>query len=42
MEKQYHGNGLNNMKRRAELLKGKLSIDSQPGKGTSVELNFPV
>ncbi len=42
LEKHYHGNGLNNMKRRAELLKGSLFIHSEPGIGTSVELNFPV
>ncbi|HYV95608.1 MAG TPA: triple tyrosine motif-containing protein, partial [Chitinophagales bacterium] len=35
-----HGNGLLNMQKRAEILKGKFSIHSIPGKGTSVELDF--
>jgi signal transduction histidine kinase len=41
-EKDHHGNGLKNMRRRAEMLKGNLFVYSQPGRGTSVELNFPV
>jgi signal transduction histidine kinase len=35
-----HGNGLLNMQKRAETLKGKLNIHSVPGNGTSVELDF--
>lgn len=34
------GNGLNNMRARAVNIEGKLVIDSQPGKGTSVRLRF--
>jgi signal transduction histidine kinase len=41
-KKDHHGNGLKNMRRRAEMLKGNLFVYSEPGKGTSVELNFPV
>jgi signal transduction histidine kinase/ligand-binding sensor domain-containing protein len=41
-KKNYSGNGLLNMKRRAEQLKGKLCIQSESGNGTSIELNFPV
>lgn len=36
------GNGLNNMKRRAKEMTGTCSIDSAPGKGTTVELRFHV
>ncbi|MEZ4792121.1 MAG: sensor histidine kinase [Gelidibacter sp.] len=36
------GNGLDNMKKRAAELKGKLTIDSQPNKGTQVSLRFPI
>ena len=36
------GNGLFNMKKRAETLKGKLSVTSNIDKGTSVELSFEV
>jgi signal transduction histidine kinase len=35
-----HGNGLLNMAKRAEKLKGKLAITSQPGQGASIRLNF--
>lgn len=34
------GNGLINMKKRAEEINGILTIDSSPGKGTSVQLKF--
>jgi two-component system sensor histidine kinase DegS len=34
--------GLLSMKERAELLGGYLSINSKPGKGTSVNFSFPV
>jgi signal transduction histidine kinase len=36
------GNGLRNMQLRAAEMKGALSLESQPGKGTSVELDFPM
>jgi ligand-binding sensor domain-containing protein/signal transduction histidine kinase len=36
------GNGLNNMKRRAAVLKGTLLIQSEPDKGTLIELRFPL
>lgn len=36
------GNGLNNMKRRAEEMGGTCDIQSQPGKGTIVHLRFPI
>ena len=35
-------NGLKNMQQRATALKGKLVIESQPGKGTQVTLTIPV
>ncbi|CAA9310143.1 MAG: hypothetical protein AVDCRST_MAG56-6154 [uncultured Cytophagales bacterium] len=35
-------NGLRNLKKRAESLHGTLSIDSAPGAGTTVRLEFPV
>lgn len=38
----YGGSGINNMKKRAEELKGKLSINSALGKGTTVILEFKV
>jgi ligand-binding sensor domain-containing protein len=34
------GNGINNMKRRAEEISADLNIESQPGNGTSVQLNL--
>jgi ligand-binding sensor domain-containing protein/two-component sensor histidine kinase len=40
-EQQYPGNGLKNMKARAIILKGELSIASIPGKGTTLSLQFP-
>ena len=36
------GNGLKNMQLRAKEMKGVLRITSEPGKGTTIELNFPV
>jgi len=36
------GNGLQNMEQRATFLKGKIFIESVPGKGTSVTLSFAV
>jgi signal transduction histidine kinase len=42
MELVKPGNGLQNMKQRASLLKGALSINSQPGAGTRLMLEMPV
>jgi ligand-binding sensor domain-containing protein/signal transduction histidine kinase len=36
------GNGLKNMQNRAKEMKGSLKMHSEPGKGTSIELNFPI
>ena len=36
------GNGLKNMQHRAAAMKGVLKMYSEPGKGTSIELNFPI
>lgn len=36
------GNGLKNMQRRAKEMKGILRIISEPGNGTSVQLDFPI
>lgn len=36
------GNGLGNMQKRADALRGKLSIQSEAGKGTTVLLNVPL
>ncbi|MEO6133487.1 MAG: triple tyrosine motif-containing protein, partial [Saprospiraceae bacterium] len=36
------GNGLKNMKARAEMLRGDLNISSKPGAGTTIALNIPV
>jgi len=36
------GNGLYNMKERANLLNGKLEIVSSPGKGTKIKVEFPL
>jgi two-component system sensor histidine kinase UhpB len=36
------GNGLKNMKKRAQEIDGQLFINSEPGKGTSVQLNVAV
>lgn len=40
--KSLSGNGLVNMKRRAAEMKGELTIQSSPGKGTTVKLIFPI
>lgn len=40
VEEVVKGNGLNNMRTRAERLKGRLYIDSRPGEGTSIDLHF--
>ncbi len=37
----FDGNGLNNMKRRCETLKGKFEITSQKGIGTNISAKFP-
>ena len=36
------GNGLTNMRKRAESLRGYLTIDSVPGVGTKVRLEAPL
>jgi ligand-binding sensor domain-containing protein/two-component sensor histidine kinase len=36
------GNGLSNMQKRAEALKGRVQVQSKPGEGTKVTLNLPV
>lgn len=36
------GNGLSNMQKRAEAMKGRVSVQSKPGEGTKVTLNIPV
>lgn len=40
--KSLSGNGLRNMKRRAEEMKGQCTIESKPGAGTKVFLHFPI
>jgi signal transduction histidine kinase/ligand-binding sensor domain-containing protein len=37
-----NGNGLSNMQKRAQAIKGNLYINSAPGKGTSISLEIPV
>jgi signal transduction histidine kinase len=36
------GNGMNNMRERTNLLQGSLTIDSQSGKGTTIEIRIPI
>ncbi|SJZ66709.1 ligand-binding sensor domain-containing protein [Sediminibacterium ginsengisoli] len=36
------GNGLGNMQKRADALKGRMQINSEPGKGTQITVNIPV
>jgi signal transduction histidine kinase len=36
------GNGLSNMQKRAEALKGRTTVQSKPGEGTRVTVNIPV
>jgi signal transduction histidine kinase len=35
------GNGLSNMKERSSLLGGTFSIESEPGKGTTIRVKIP-
>ncbi|MEO6692612.1 MAG: ATP-binding protein, partial [Saprospiraceae bacterium] len=42
MNKLTEGNGIKNMKKRAEEIGGKLLIESFPGRGTSIQLNIAV
>lgn len=42
VEEVVKGNGLNNMRNRAERLKGKLYIDSTPKRGTTINLHFRI
>ncbi|MBK9982824.1 MAG: hypothetical protein IPP15_10455 [Saprospiraceae bacterium] len=42
LNKSYQSNGLKNMKARAEMLKGDISIESLPAEGTKVTLRIPV
>ena len=37
-----NGNGLGNMQKRTESLKGRLQVQSKPGEGTKITLNLPV
>ncbi len=41
-EKADNGNGLGNMQKRADAMKGRLQFLSKPGEGTHVTLNIPV
>lgn len=36
------GNGLKNMEKRAATIKGQFSVDSEPGKGTAIQLIVPI
>lgn len=40
--KRVQGMGWSNIQHRVDFLKGKLDVDSQPGKGTSVQMEFDV
>ena len=42
IRKEYSGNGLNNMQNRADEINALLSIESGPGRGTSVQLNLKI
>jgi signal transduction histidine kinase len=42
VSKADNGNGLPNIQKRAEALNGSVSIQSIPGEGTQVTVNFPV
>lgn len=42
LQQQKQGNGLNNIRKRAGELQGRVDIVSEKGKGSSVKLNFPV
>ncbi len=37
-----NGNGIFNMNKRAEMLKGALTVDSTVGEGTTLQLSFKV
>ena len=37
-----YGNGLKNMQARAAEIHGKISIESEPGKGTNISLSMPI
>ena len=37
-----NGNGLGNMQKRTESLKGRLQVQSKPGEGTKITVNLPV
>lgn len=37
-----HGNGLTNMRKRAEELKGNIDIESRQGRGTTIRFSFPL
>jgi signal transduction histidine kinase len=39
---RYNGNGLKNMKKRADEIKARLEIESVVGQGTSIELNMKI
>jgi two-component system NarL family sensor kinase len=41
-DKACHGNGMNNMRERTSLLQGTFSIESQNGKGTTIEIQIPI
>jgi signal transduction histidine kinase len=38
----HEGNGLFNMRKRADILKGNLTVTSNPGEGTLIKLNFEI
>ena len=40
--RQAQGIGWSNIQHRVDFLKGKLDVDSQPGKGTSVQIEFDI
>ncbi|QNA43301.1 tetratricopeptide repeat-containing sensor histidine kinase [Lacibacter sediminis] len=42
MNEVKEGNGLRNMQQRAALLKASLTVESEPGKGTTVNLDMPL
>ena len=38
----YHSHGLNNMKQRTKQISGKLTIESEPNKGTKIHISIPL